>query len=277
MFKIGFIDYYLDEWHANNYPQWIKEASNGAMEVTHAYALIDSPKGGRTTDQWCHDFGISKCATIEEVIQSCDGLIVLSPDDCQFHEQLCEKPLKSQKPVYVDKTFAPDLETAKRIFAIAQANNTPCYSTSALRYAKEYEGIQKEQIQGICSWGPGNFDVYSIHQLEPVIMLMQAPAHRVMALPGENWFSLLIEFIDGRCATIACYEQGSPFTMNVCMKTENKVINITSDFFKDFICVLVRFFQNPILPIEHNETLMIMALRGAGLKAIANPFAWIMV
>ena len=26
--KIGFIDYYLDEWHANNYPQFLREATN---------------------------------------------------------------------------------------------------------------------------------------------------------------------------------------------------------------------------------------------------------
>ena len=25
MKKIGFIDYYLDEWHANNYPEMIAE------------------------------------------------------------------------------------------------------------------------------------------------------------------------------------------------------------------------------------------------------------
>jgi hypothetical protein len=25
MKKIGFIDYFLDEWHAENYPQWIEE------------------------------------------------------------------------------------------------------------------------------------------------------------------------------------------------------------------------------------------------------------
>ena len=25
MKKIGFIDFYLDEWHANNYPAWIRE------------------------------------------------------------------------------------------------------------------------------------------------------------------------------------------------------------------------------------------------------------
>ena len=27
--KIGFIDYYLDEWHANNYPEFIRKASGG--------------------------------------------------------------------------------------------------------------------------------------------------------------------------------------------------------------------------------------------------------
>ena len=26
MKKIGFVDYYISEWHANNYPTWIKEA-----------------------------------------------------------------------------------------------------------------------------------------------------------------------------------------------------------------------------------------------------------
>ena len=38
--KIGFVDYYLDEWHANNYPQWIREASGGTMEVSLAFGLI---------------------------------------------------------------------------------------------------------------------------------------------------------------------------------------------------------------------------------------------
>ncbi|MCF6175148.1 MAG: hypothetical protein L3J71_05240 [Victivallaceae bacterium] len=27
MKKIGFIDYHIDEWHANNYPKWIRESS----------------------------------------------------------------------------------------------------------------------------------------------------------------------------------------------------------------------------------------------------------
>ena len=41
MTKIGFIDYYLDEWHADNYPAWIREASGGEMEVAWAYGHVN--------------------------------------------------------------------------------------------------------------------------------------------------------------------------------------------------------------------------------------------
>ena len=43
MKKVGFIDYYLDEWHANNYPNWLKEYSGGRYEVSFAYGEIDNP------------------------------------------------------------------------------------------------------------------------------------------------------------------------------------------------------------------------------------------
>ncbi|MDD3833672.1 MAG: hypothetical protein PHR18_07230 [Oscillospiraceae bacterium] len=67
--KIGFIDYFLDEWHANNYIGWIKDASKGQCEVAYAYGMIDSPKGGKSTEQWCSVNNIIKCCTIEELIK----------------------------------------------------------------------------------------------------------------------------------------------------------------------------------------------------------------
>ena len=108
MMRIGFIDYYLDEWHANNYPKMLKEASDGEMQVSCAYGMIDSPIGGLTTDAWCEKMGIPRAHTIEEVIAGSDALVVLSPDNCEMHETLCPLPLASGKPTYIDKTFAPD-------------------------------------------------------------------------------------------------------------------------------------------------------------------------
>ena len=49
MKTVGFIDYYLDEFHANHYPQWLKEASGGELEVKYAYGKITSPLTGMTS------------------------------------------------------------------------------------------------------------------------------------------------------------------------------------------------------------------------------------
>ncbi len=273
--KIGFIDYYLDEWHANSYPAWIKEASNGEMEVTLAYGLIDGPAGRRTNAQWCKDMNIAQADSIEQVVAECDALVVLSPDNCEMHEQLCQLPLRSKKPVYVDKTFAPDYETAKRIFDIAEESGTPCYSTSALRFAAEYEGIGK--VNAISSWGPNDFEIYSIHQLEPIMMLMKADPKRLMYLPGEQWYSMIIEFADGRTATLTGYQQGSPFMMNIAAEDGAKLIEVKSDFFHEFIVQLVAFFKDPAKIVPHEDTLRIMAVRGAGLKGIEAPGTWISI
>ena len=43
MIKVGFIDYYLDEWHANNYVHMLHDYSNGEGEAVYAWAEIDSP------------------------------------------------------------------------------------------------------------------------------------------------------------------------------------------------------------------------------------------
>ncbi|MNP68459.1 hypothetical protein D3C76_1644170 [compost metagenome] len=79
MKKIGFIDYYLDEWHANQYPAWIREASGGNMIVAYAYGLKDA-ENGISNAEWCDKNGVELLSSIEEVVEKSDYLIVLSPD-----------------------------------------------------------------------------------------------------------------------------------------------------------------------------------------------------
>lgn len=148
MKKIGFIDYFLDQYHAENYPNWIREASGGEMEVAYAWAKMDRP-GGKSNRQCCKETGMELLPSPEEVIERSDCLIVSSPDNAEMHEELCRLPLASGKPTYVDKTFAPDRETARRIIQMAEAGHTPFFSTSALRFSKEYTGLKKDGIEAI--------------------------------------------------------------------------------------------------------------------------------
>ncbi len=275
--KIGFIDYYLDEWHANNYPQLIREVSGGSAEVAYAYAMMDSPKGGLTTDEWCEKHQIARCATIEELIEKCDALIVLSPDNCEMHEFLCQLPLRSGKPTYVDKTFAPDLATAKRIFALAEQSGTPCFSTSALRYAKEYREVDVDAVCAASLWGSGSFDTYSIHQLEPLAMLMKVPAKRMMCLKAQGWVTLSVEFVDGRYGTITHFEKGSPFVSNICTGKGNHLFHVEPGFFRELIAEMVDFFHTSVVKVAHEDTMIIMAMREAGLKALSKPGEWVAV
>ena len=275
MKKIGFIDFYLDEWHANNYPAWIREASNGEMEVAYAYGMIDSPHGGLTTAAWCEKYGIARCQSLEEITEKSDCLIVLSPDNCEMHEGLCQIPLRSGKPVYVDKTFAPDYATAARIFAVAEQSGTPCYSTSALRFAEEYAGIDTGKITAISTFGPNDPDTYSIHQLEPIMMLMKTPVRQVLFSGDSTWYTVLLRFADGRLDSLTGLMGGSPFITNIQMDDGARCITVTSDFFHMFIAKLVEFFRTAEVKVPHEETLQIMAVHGAMLQAKKTPGVWV--
>ena len=66
MKKLGFIDLFIDEWHANNYPAWIKTARRGT-EFELAYAWEKAPQNGRPLEKWCADFGVTPLKSMEEV------------------------------------------------------------------------------------------------------------------------------------------------------------------------------------------------------------------
>lgn len=274
--KIGFIDYYLDEWHALNYPQFIKEATDGEFEVAYAYAEMDKP-GGMTTDQWCEKYGVQRLDSIDEVVEKSDCLIVLSPDNPERHWDLCQKPLRSGKRVYVDKTFALEKSTAEALVKLAEENNTPFFSTSALRFADELKDIDREGICFINSRGPGNFDTYSIHQIEPIVVLMGSKAKRIMSVGSGKYESMVIEFEGNRSIVMSQYGwTGVDFSMLVNYE-DGKTVTVPAmtNTFPNFIKAMCDFFKTGEIKAAHDETVAIMGIIEAGNKALANPGVWI--
>ena len=274
--KIGFIDYYLDEWHALNYPQFIKDATDGEFEVAYAYAEMDKP-GGMTTDQWCEKYGVQRLDSIDEVVEKSDCIIVLSPDNPERHWDLCQKPLRSGKRVYVDKTFALEKSTAEALVKLAEDNNTPFFSTSALRFADELKDVDREGICFINSRGPGNFDTYSIHQIEPIVVLMGSKAKRIMSVGSGKYESMVIEFEDNRSIVMSHYGWTNvDFSMLVNYE-DGRTVSIPqmSNTFPNFIKAMCDFFKTGDIKAAHDETVAIMGIIEAGNKALANPGVWI--
>ena len=277
MKKVGFIDYYLDEWHANNYPQFIKTCSNGEFEVCFAYGKIDSPNGGMTNKEWSEKYNISLLGTVEEVIEKSDVLMVLSPDNPEKHEELCDVPLKSGKLVYIDKTFAPTRDAAIRIFNKADKYGTKCYSSSALGFSKELDNTDITAADSVYSEGPGEFEMYIIHQLEMIVRLMNVPAKRVMYTGTKVHPSAVIEFSDGRiCHLIQRNDKNWSFKYTVINKENNaETIEIKSDYFKLFIDSLIEFFRTGEIKVSHDRTITVISIREALIKASIKPFEWV--
>jgi hypothetical protein len=274
MKTIGFIDYFLDEWHANKYPEWIERETGGAMKVAYAYAKIDSPSG-QDNASWCRAKGVELLDSIEAVVDKSDYLVVLSPDNPEFHEELAMLPLMSGKPTYVDKTFAPDRKTAQRMFELAAKHKTPLYSSSALRFAEEYASLEREGIDAIVSFGPGRYDNYSIHQIEPIVMLMGSEAERVMFTGTDKSPSLLIGFSGGRQASIHLFG-GSPFALTLNYASGKFAsVKAESDFFAPFIRNMTRFFETGQATVDPAETIAIMTIIEYGALAAKTPYRWI--
>lgn len=275
MIKIGFIDYYLDEWHALNYPKFIAQQFGDEFKVAYAYAEKDK-EGGMTTDEWCKQFDVERCDSIEEVVEKSDCIIVLSPDNPERHLDLCRIPLASGKRVYVDKTFALTKEIAKEIVAIGEANGTPFFSTSALRFSNELADVPRDGICFINSRGPGRFDTYAIHQIEPIVVLMGGEVKRIMSV-GSGYETMVIEFSNGRRAVMSHYDwKGVDFEMIVNYEDGSiyKVSQMTG-YFDNFINRLCTFFKTGETFADHDETISVMGIIEAGNKAIQNPGVWI--
>lgn len=275
MKRIGFIDYFLDEWHANNYPEMIYKSSGGDMKVCYAYGKIDSPHGGLTNAQWAQKYDVELLPSIEEVIEKSDYLVVLSPDNPEMHEELAMLPLSCGKRVYIDKTFAPDKETAKRLFDRADRFNTPCYSCSALNFSAELKDAERNGIDVINSIGPGVYEIYSIHQIEPIVNLMGCDARRAMFLGSEKYPSMIIEFGDGRYAQTAQFKDAS-FQTNIGYNNGTSAhFEVKSDFFGTFIDNMLKFFATGVIPVPVEQTIAVIAIREAGFKAMKSPFTWV--
>ncbi len=275
MKTIGFVDYYLGEWHANNYPDMIKIANEKLKTdyvVKYAWAEVDiSPANGVTTDEWCKEYNVEKVDTLEELCEKSDVIVVLAPSDPEKHLEYAKTVLKYSKPTYIDKTFAPNLNEAEEIYMLSEKYNTPFFTTSALRYASELQEIE-DPDNAIITGGGSNFNEYVIHTVEMAVVLFKEQFQKVKVEKyGIQRIAHMISK-SGKKASIV-FSPGMGFSVY----TDKTTKNCTSDFFGTLMVEILNFFETGILPFDKGETLSAMALREALLKAENAEGEWIAV
>lgn len=280
MKKIGVIDFYISEWHANNYPKWFKDLSDlGSPECKIEYVWAEedvSPVTGETTDEWCERFCANKCESIGEVCQKSDAVMILAPDNSEKHIEYAREAFAFGKPVYIDKTFTSSYAEAKEIFELSEKYNTPFFSTSSLRYASElldFSDVKHLTVAGTVAL----FHEYIVHQAEIAVKLLQSPASRVRLDVGGSQRVCRIETKDGKSATLL-YVPRMPYSVtSEDSNGEYLHRNIKSDFFLELSKEIISFFYGTPLSFDVKESLEVMRIHDAVIRAESAPGEWISV
>ena len=280
MIKVGLVDQYLNNWHTDHYPKYLHLATQlygFEIQVVEAYALMDHPGDGMTTDEWCVWQKINRASSYEELLDHVDVIMVMCADDCTHHEKLAQKALESGKPVFCDKTFAPTLEAAARMFDYAEQNSTPLFTCSAQRFCMEllcYQQTNKHPVNFCATTGPGDIINYSIHQFEMIQTLMGCGAVRCMAHSTGETCHVLYEYPQGRQATFT-QSPKTPFTIIVSDEHDNKENITVSDYYMNFFHALCQFFVDRKPPVSREATLEIMAMQQSAREALRQNDKWI--
>ena len=271
MKKIGIIDYFIDEWHSNTYLGLFEKVSKELgvdYKVTYAYAEVEQP-GKMLTDDWCAKNNITRCYSIEELCEKSDNILILAPANPETHLKYAQIALSYGKTTYIDKTFAPDLQTAKEIFAIAEKYNTKIFTSSALRYAEEiagYTNVKNVMIKG----GGRSLEEYIIHQIEMAVkMTGGAQAEQVHVFHSAKQSTTVVEYAD-KTVTLSYSNSGWGFSVDV--ETENancefKNIEKGTEFYR-LVESIVKFFETNEEPFDKKETLAVLAIRDAIMKGV---------
>jgi hypothetical protein len=269
--RIGFIDFQLENYHANVF----LNALRGPLQArgwTVAGAWGSDAANGKT---WAEKNEVAWFDSPVSMNDHVDAYMILAPSNPELHLDLCRRVFPFGKTTYVDKTFAPELGSAREIFALGDRYGCAIQTSSALRYTnvqKHLQSLGQASLKQMTCWGGGSsFDEYAIHPVEMLISCMGPDAVSLLRR-GEGKFSqLLVNFGGDRTGTINVYTQSqTPFAASLTTDSQTCFIPVeTERIFINQASAVLDLFESGKPGIDRNETLTIRRI----LDAAADPSA----
>src|SRR5688572_11264499 len=276
--RIGFVDSKLENFHANVFLKAYRTALKDRGWTVAGCHALDADNGRA----WAKKNDVPWFDTPVALNEHVDAYMILAPSNPELHLTIAEQIFPFAKPTYVDKTFAPDVATARKIFDLADRHKTPAQTTSALRYTNVQDWVRKAggpaAVKHMVAWGGGSsFAEYAIHPLELIVSCMGAAAHSVMRRGTEEHAQLLINYTNGRTGVANVYTQGdTPFVTAVTTAKETTVITVdTSKIFINNAAAVLDLFESGKPNVDREETIVIrrildVAQDPAALKGFAT-------
>jgi predicted dehydrogenase len=224
--------------------------------------------------------GASKLASMDELLGSVDGVMVLAVNGHR-HLELSLPSLNRGLPTYVDKPLTCDLAQAKQLLAAARAGNARCYSASSLRFAREVTDWDRGavgEIAAIEAFGPGELNpsmeglfFYGVHTIEMVDALMGKPGvAKVSARSDERRELVDLIYRDGRAARLRLERVGA-YDFGATVHGTKGLYQFKVNFagvYDRLVEGMTRFFDGGPAPADLRDIVENIAVMEAGNQSI---------
>ncbi len=209
--------------------------------------------------------GVEIVDSIEALLEKVDCVLLESVDG-RPHLAQARPVLAARKPLFIDKPMAASLADVLAIFALAKKHNTPCFSSSSLRFASGFQAVRKGKFGKVVkctAWSPMSIEPhhpdlfwYGVHGVEILFTIMGTGCQTVTRVsPTEvlgRWeggregrfvakkgYGAEVEGTQGK-GSAGSYEGHTPLLVEVC-----------------------RFFKTGRSPVPEDETVEIFAFMEA--------------
>jgi hypothetical protein len=218
--------------------------------------------------------GVEIVKTVEEVVTKSDAVLLLSIDG-RPHLQQAQPIFAARKPVFIDKPVAASLVDVVRIFDLAKSSNTPCFSSSALRYCPNFAGMSNQPEVGRvlgCDAHSSNAPLershpdlfyYGIHGSELLFTIMGPGCQSVTRVTTPTADLAAGVWKDGRMGTFRGILQGQ-VGFGATVFGERQIVPAGGfSGYEHLLLEIAQFFRTGQPPVTAEQTLEIYAFMEA--------------
>lgn len=210
--------------------------------------------------------------TVHDVVVESDALLVTSVDG-RNRLGIFTELASYQKPIFIDKPLALSLQEAQSIISLSEKFGTPIMSTSSLRYAENLLKILSQynnDITGLYLHGPlplqkvmPGYFWYGIHMVEVIVTVLGNNIKKVRVETNNHYEWVVIEFLDGRLATIRG-DRINYQDFGALIHTTDQAFSIDlgkgKPYYASLLEKIIPFFKTGINPISSDEMLSVIHL-----------------
>lgn len=225
------------------------------------------------TKQLRDQYGVEIVDSIDALLGKVDVVFLESVDGRKHLEQV-RPVLKAHKPVFIDKPVSGTLADAVRIFRLAEAYGTPCFSSSSLRYSPAIRALKDDpkvgEIVGCDAYSPCSLEEhhpdlfwYGVHGVESLYTVMGTGCVSVTRVHSDGTDFVTGTWERGRVGTFRGIRQEKADYGVRAFGMKGIGLAQGSGGYEPLLVEVCKFFRTGRPPVDPKETIELFAFMEA--------------